>query len=175
MSSADLREKREATVLEHFEAERRGDFDAALATFARPRYELPGGEIVDGADAVAAYYDELAAALPDLSAPDPGDGTVLHHGADAVIMETILLGTQKGPVRGLPPTGRRIEIPLVAIFDFEADELVCERVFFDRLQLLQQLGVAHDPDSLAGRLTTLLTHPVTMARAVLRSRGSQKG
>ncbi len=60
----------------------------------------------------------------------------------------------------------------MAILDLEDDELVCERVFFDRLELLQELGVAHDPDSVAGKLTPLLTHPMTMARAVLRSRGS---
>jgi len=60
----------------------------------------------------------------------------------------------------------------VAILDLEDDELVCERVFFDRLELLQEPGVAHDPDSVAGKLTPLLTHPMTMARAVLRSRGS---
>ncbi len=51
--STDVHQAREATVLEHFEAERRGDFDAALATFTRARYELPGDEVVDGPEAVA--------------------------------------------------------------------------------------------------------------------------
>lgn len=167
--TAEMREAREATVLEHIDAERRGDFDAALATFARPRYELPGGEVVDGPEAVADYYLDLATGLPDLSFPDVGAGTLLHHAADSVIVETRMIGTHDGSFRGLPPTGRRVDVPVIGIFDFEGRDLVCERVHFDRLTLFVHLGVARDPNTRAGRIAMLLNHPLTLARGALGS------
>ena len=49
--------------------------------------------------------------------------------------------------RGLPPTGRRIDMPLVAIFVFDGPDLLCERVYWDRLTLFIQLGVARDQNT----------------------------
>jgi hypothetical protein len=45
---------------------------------------------------------------------------------------------------------------------------VCERVYFDTATILRQLGVAHEPGSLAGRLTTIGSHPLTIGRALVR-------
>jgi hypothetical protein len=55
-----------------------------------------------------------------------------------------------------------------AHFVFDGDQLVCERVYFDRLTIMQQLGLAHDSTSLAGRVTTLVSHPLTVGRALAR-------
>jgi hypothetical protein len=33
---------------------------------------------------------------------------------------------------------------------------------------MQQLGLAHDSTSLAGRVTTLVSHPLTVGRALAR-------
>jgi predicted ester cyclase len=169
-AEARLRQSREATVLAHLEAEKNRDLDAVLATFkaGAARLELPGGEIADGPDEVADTYRDLFNAFPDLSAPDLEPGSLCHHG-DSVIGETRLQGTHMRTFRGLPPTGRRIDMPLVAIFKFDGPDLLCERVYWDRLALFIQLGVARDPNSRAGKLTTLLNHPVTLARAAMRS------
>lgn len=165
-----LRERREATVLAHLEAERQRDLDATLATFAggRARLELPGGEIVDGSDAVADAYRELFTGFPDLTFPDMEPGSLIHHG-DSVIGETRLQGTHTGKFRGLPPTGRRVDVPLLAVFEFGGPDLLCERAYFDRLTMFVQLGVARDPDTTAGKLTTLMNHPLAFTRAALRS------
>jgi steroid delta-isomerase-like uncharacterized protein len=167
---AGLRQSREATALAHFEAENEHDIAATLATFksGAARTELPGGEVADGPDAVADWYRELFTALPDLRF-DFKPGSLCHHG-DQVILETRLHGTHRGPFRGLPPTGRRVDLPLVAIFQFDGPDLLCERGYYDRLTLFIQLGVARDPNTLAGRIATILNHPVTVARAALRSR-----
>ncbi|MEZ4311726.1 MAG: hypothetical protein R3F14_27155 [Polyangiaceae bacterium] len=45
---------------------------------------------------------------------------------------------------------------------------MCERVYFDAGTILRQLGIAHDPLSLKGRVATVLNHPVTIGRAFLR-------
>jgi len=56
------------------------------------------------------------------------------------------------------------------IFQFDGPDLLCERAYYDRLSLFIQLGVARDPNTMTGRIVTLLNHPVTFARAALRSR-----
>ena len=162
-----LRSAREATVREHMESENRHDFDATIATFAHPRYEIvPTGEVHDGEAAVRAMFDETRAAFPD----QRNEPLALHHSDDAVTVEFVLRGTHLGPLRGLPPTGRSFECRMCALFLFEdgGEKLVGERVYFDQATILRQLGVAHDPSSLAGRLTTALSHPLTIGGALLR-------
>ena len=88
--------------------------------------------------------------------------------------ETCLHGTHRGPFRGLPPIGRRVDVPMLSIFQFDGPDLVSERVYYDRLSPFIQLGVARDPNTLTGRIMTLLNHPVTVARAALRSRRIDK-
>jgi steroid delta-isomerase-like uncharacterized protein len=161
----ELRARREALVREHADAENRHDFDLALETFHHPRYELvPIGEVIDGEAAVAEYYRETRDAFPD----QRNEVLALHHADDAVIMELDLTGTHLGNFRGLPPTGRSFRCRMAAIFLFEDDRLVCERVYFDQNTILRQLGIAHDPATLRGRIATVANHPLTIARALLR-------
>lgn len=165
-TSTDLRARREAIVMEHALSENEHDFQTALASFDHPRYELmPTGEVIDGPDAVAAYYRETRQAFPD----QRNENHVLHHADDTVIMEFELAGTHLGNFRGLPATGRAFRCKMCAIFLFEDDRLVGERVYFDQGTIMRQLGIAHDPETLAGRLTTLATHPVTIGRALIRN------
>jgi steroid delta-isomerase-like uncharacterized protein len=165
--SDHLRAARDAVVREHMESENRHDFDAALATFDHPRYELIGtGDIHDGEDAVRRYYMETRSAFPD----QRNRITSLHRADDAIIAEFVLQGTHDGPFRGLPPTGRKFSCTMAAIFEFApgSHRIHCERVFFDASTILRQLGIAHDPLTLRGRIATALNHPVTIAGAFLR-------
>jgi hypothetical protein len=50
----------------------------------------------------------------------------------------------------------------------EFDLLVCERVYFDQLTIMRQLGVAHESTSLAGRVSMLVSDPLTVGRALVR-------
>jgi steroid delta-isomerase-like uncharacterized protein len=160
-----LRKKREEIVREHMDSENRYEFDATLETFDHPRYELiPTGEVHDGPEEVMDYFEETRRAFPD----QRNELLALHHADDAVLVEAVIRGTHKGPLRSLPPTGREFELPILAIFMFDGDKLLCERVYFDQLTVLRQLGVARDPLSLTGRLQTLVTHPLTLGRGVVR-------
>jgi hypothetical protein len=62
---------------------------------------------------------------------------------------------------------------MTSFFIFEGERIICERVYFDQGEILRQLGVAHDPSSLAGRVTTLISHPLTIGRALLKARRSR--
>jgi steroid delta-isomerase-like uncharacterized protein len=160
-----VREAREALVIEHMEAENVHAFDLALATFEHPRYELVAtGEVFEGAGEVAAYYDSTRTAFPD----QRNELIALHHADDAVIVEAMLYGTHLGPLRALPPTGRSFEMRFCAVFEFAGTELVCERVYFDSNTILRQLGIAHDPTSVLGRLAAVFNHPLTVGQAVVR-------
>ncbi|HEX8854357.1 MAG TPA: ester cyclase [Thermoleophilaceae bacterium] len=131
-----LRETRDRIVREHMESENRHEFDVTLATFDHPRYEIvPTGDVYDGPQEVSAYFTESRTAFPD----QRNELIALHHADDAVIAEFWLKGTHRGPLRGIPPTGREFSCRCVAIFVFEDDRLVCERAYFDAATILRQL------------------------------------
>jgi len=136
------RDAREAIVHEHMEAENVLDFDRALATFDRPRYELIGtGRVFEGAEAVAGYFRASRRLFPD----QRNEVLALHHMDDGVAAEFVLRGTHLGPFPGLddiPPTGRTFKCQMVALFLFEEDRLVCERIYFDTSTIIRQLGAA---------------------------------
>jgi carboxymethylenebutenolidase len=48
---------------------------------------------------------------------------------------------------GIPPTGRKVEIPLVAIVQFSGDKLVHEHIYWDQASVLVQVGLL-DPKGL---------------------------
>src|SRR5262245_34832280 len=176
-TSKTMREKREALVIEHMESENRHEFDVTMDTFDHPRYELIAtGDVFDGEEEVARYFDETRTAFPD----QRNELIALHHSDDAVIVEAMLYGTHLGSFRGLPATGRKFEMRFCAMFLFEEDRLLCERVYFDAVTILRQLGIASDPlapkcrgaaglhpPPLKGRVPPLLNHPLTVGRAVI--------
>jgi steroid delta-isomerase-like uncharacterized protein len=172
---AARRARRAAIVREHMESENHHDFDTTIETFSHPRYEIvPTGDVYDGEAEVRAYFAETRAAFPD----QRNELIALHHADDGVIVEFDLLGTHRGPLRSLPPTGRAFRTRVCAFFLFDDERIVCERVYFDQLSILRQLGIAHDPSSLAGRASMLVSHPLTIAQATLReglARVSRRG
>ena len=135
-----LRDIREQIVREHMESENRHEFDVTMGTFEHPRYEIiPTGEIHDGAEAVDGYFRETRTAFPD----QRNELIKLHHADDAVLVEFWLRGTHEGELRGIPPTHKAFACRTLAIFEFEPgrDAIVCERVYFDVLTIMAQLGV----------------------------------
>jgi steroid delta-isomerase-like uncharacterized protein len=135
-STTNLRQRRETIVQEHIDAENAHDVPRAIATFHHPRYEVAAfGSPNDGPDSVHQLLSGMFAAFPDFHVAVPR----VHHADEAVVVEFVMSGTHRGPFSGLDPTGRRIEVPLVGIFEFEEDRLMCEKVYFDMATLMRQL------------------------------------
>lgn len=155
-------------VEEHLHCENAHDLDGIMQTFGdHAEYsDTPWGEHHRGREAVRGYYRELLAALPDL-----GIEVERRYAAeDAVILEVTITGTHLGRWRGVPATGRRVAFPLVAVYAFTHDDrLAGERIHYDRLAVLEQLGLAHGPEHPLGRLGLALAHPLTMTRIALRA------
>lgn len=136
--SDEVRAQREAVVREHMDSENRLDFEATLATFAHPRYELIAtGEVFDGEEAVRGYYSRSRTTFPD----QRNEVLALHHADDGVLVEFDLLGTQTGALAGFAPTGREFRCRMAALFLFDGDRINCERVYFDSGTILRQLGL----------------------------------
>ncbi len=121
----------------------RHDLDAWLATFAPDRTCSDSGtpEPLTG-QALIDHYDGLFAGFPDATIE-----TVALHAIteDLAAWRWILRGTHTGSYRGFPPTGRSLILPGCEFI--EVREGLVQRVegYFDRLSMLQQLGVVPAP------------------------------
>jgi steroid delta-isomerase-like uncharacterized protein len=171
MASASILQDRTSTRLalveQHVRFENAHDLEGVLATFGNgARYDDEAwGEHHEGRDGVRLFYEQLMKALPDLVI----DVLRRHVTDDAIILEVMISGTQLGAWRGLPATGRRVEIPLCGVYTFDAaDRLAGEKIYYDRGTVLRQLGVFHEPQSALGQVSILATHPTTIARALAR-------
>ena len=165
--SKDRVSARTALVEQHVGLENAHDLDGVLGTFGDAAHydDEAWGEHYSGLNGVREFYSQLMKALPDL------DIKVVrrHVTEESIVLEVLIRGTQLGPWRGLPATGRKVEIPLCGVYTFdEHDRLAGERIYYDRASVLRQLGVFHEPQRILGRITTLLTHPVTILSAVGR-------
>jgi steroid delta-isomerase-like uncharacterized protein len=163
----DMRAARIARVEQHVRLENAHDLEGVLQTFgSSARYDDEAwGEHYEGGDGVRQFYEQLMKALPDVEI-----GVQRRHVTDdAIVLEVVIRGTHLGEWRGLPATGRRVEIPLCGVYTFDSeDHLAGERIYYDRGTVLRQLGVFHEPQSVLGRVCTFATHPMTIARALAR-------
>lgn len=157
-----------AVVEEHVRCENGHDLAGLMATFGvDARYDdEPWQDHRLGLDAVRSYYAELLASLPDLAI----QVRHRHIASDAIVLEVTIRGTHLGVWRGgMPATGRRVEFPLCGVFTFDGeDRLAGERIYYDRGTVMRQLGLFHEPEGRLGGMVTALSHPLTIARALLR-------
>lgn len=134
--SEELRKIREQTVRRHMDLENVHDYKMVLGTFSHPRYEIMAMDrVYDGLSEVEQYFRESRSVFPD----QHNELISLRHADDAVIVEFWLMGTHKGPLPGLEPTGRSFRCRMTAFFIFDGPGLVCERVYFDSATILRQL------------------------------------
>jgi ketosteroid isomerase-like protein len=136
MSDDAVREWRERVVREHMVSENEHRFDDTIATFSHPRYELVAtGEVHDGEAAVREYFRAGRALVPD----QRNELIAMHHADGAVIVEAWLRGT---PIAAVNPYRRGFECRIIAVFEFDPDGIVCERAYWDRQTILDQIRAA---------------------------------
>lgn len=134
---SNLRARRETIVQQHIHAENTADLDAMIASFHTPHYKVvPMGAISDGEEAVRGLIGGLIQGFPDFHF----EAVTIHHADTAVIVEGRMTGTHRGEWAGIPPQGKRMDISVACIFDFEEDRLVNETVYFDFATLQRQIA-----------------------------------
>jgi len=142
--SAELQAARIQTVRDHMALECTQDWDAVIATFAHPRYEMHGsGAVFDGEEEVRGYFSSSRAPFPDLA----NEIIAIAADGDTVLVEFWLTGTHLGLLRAgtrvFEATGRTFRIRMAATFEFKAgsDRIVCERPFSAPDAKLKALGL----------------------------------
>ena len=96
-----------------------------------------------GRDQVLDFYRNhfLSQIPPDLETV-PVSRTV---GQGRVVDELILRFTHSirmdWLLPGIPPTGKRLEIPMIAVVQFEGDKVAHEHIYWDQASLLVQVGL----------------------------------
>lgn len=101
-------------------------------------------------------------------------------GADRVVDEMLFCFTHDREIDwllpGVPPTGKYVEIPLIAIINFRGDKLYNEHIYWDQASVLVQIGVLK-PDGLpvAGVETARKLVDPSLPSNTLMARWSQSG
>lgn len=141
----DLTQARLKTVRDHMALECECDWDAVIATFQHPRYEMFGtGQVFDGEEAVRGYFDASRTPFPDqaneIISLGAGDNNTVH-------VEFFLTGTHLGPLnlgsKVVEATGKAFRVRMAATFEFaeNSDKIICERPYFDQTAVLKELGL----------------------------------
>jgi carboxymethylenebutenolidase len=120
------------------------DVTATMATMVDAPYvnhvpTMTGGV---GHDQLRRFYKyHFIGANPDDTRLIPISRTV---GANSLVDEMLFCFTHTREIDwmlpGIPPTGRAVEIPLVAIVQFRDGKLVCEHIYWDQASVLVQIG-----------------------------------
>ncbi len=127
------------------------DVDATMATMVDEPYvnhipTMAGGV---GHDELKRFYKyHFIGANPPDTRIAPISRTV---GTDSLVDEMLFSFTHTSEIDwmlpGIAPTGRKVEIPLVAIVQFRGDKLVHEHIYWDQASVLVQIGLI-DPSGL---------------------------
>jgi carboxymethylenebutenolidase len=124
------------------------DTEATLATMVEDAYVnhipvLTGGQ---GKAALREFYSkDFIPSMPPDTRLMPVSRTV---GSDQLVDEMIFAftHTQEMPwmLPGVAPTGKRVEVPLVAIVKFRDGKLAHEHIYWDQASVLKQIGLLTD-------------------------------
>lgn len=135
--NADLRRKREETILAVIDVENSGAVDRLVDVFPHPRYELIGNNrVYDGVDECKRYLHDRAAAFPDYHS----ELIASYHADDAVIAEVWIMGTHMGRIESVDPSGKGFRCRMAAFFLFDGPRLTCQRIYFDHATIARQLA-----------------------------------
>jgi len=94
-----------------------------------------------GAQQIARYVAEVRTGFPDFKLEVKqrvAEG-------DRLVTQWTCTGTHKGEFQGISASGKRVNITGVALARIENGKVAEERVYFDRLALLEQLGAVPGP------------------------------
>jgi hypothetical protein len=108
-------------------------------------FAAPGGMRGEGKVACTAFFGGWFEAFSDAHV----EVHVIHMLGEAVVEEGTFTGTHDGllrtPAGDVSPTGRAVSVEYIQVLRFRAGQHISFNLMFDRLQMLQQLGLAPAP------------------------------
>lgn len=91
-----------------------------------------------GPEAYKKVFTLYTTAFPDVRLTIDGD---LIESGDRVVMRWTAKGTHQGDLRGIAPTGRKMDVSGITIFRFAEGKIAEQWTNWNALGLMQQLGV----------------------------------
>lgn len=108
-------------------------------------FEAPGGMQGEGKEACAGFFGSWFTAFPDAHV----DVHDVHFVDDVAVEEGTFTGTHEGvlhtPTGDVPPTGRPVSVQYIQVLRFRDGKHVSFHLMFDRLLMLEQLGLVPAP------------------------------
>jgi steroid delta-isomerase-like uncharacterized protein len=127
-------------ITSHLKAESTQDLEALLAGMTEDCYNFvvcDPSPLYQGPEAVARRYRGLWTAFPDLQVRLR---RVVAIDGQLAVTEHTLSGTHGGPLSGVPPTGRPVQVETVVIWEFAGERIRGETVYFDLATVFRQVG-----------------------------------
>ena len=132
------------------EAWRARDVDAFVAIYSENATITAPGMEARGHDGARGFISMWMEAVPD------NEITITNECVDGstVCQEGIFSGTHTGTLttpdgQSIPATGRSLKAPYCDVFEIQDDHVVAERLYFDQVELLTQLGLMPAPEAAA--------------------------
>ena len=108
-------------------------------------FKAPGGMHGEGKAACAAFFGSWFIAFPDTHV----DVQAVHIMDDVAVEEGTFTGTHNGvlssPMGDVPPTGRFVKVDYIQVLRFRDGKHLSFNLMFDRLMMLEQLGLVPAP------------------------------
>ena len=112
-------------------------------------FQAPGGMRGEGKAACAAFYAGWFSAFPDTHV----DVHNVYFIDDVAVEEGTFTGTHEGvlhiPTGDIPPTGRPVAIDYIHVIRYRNGKHTSFNLMFDRLSMLEQLGLVPTPAATA--------------------------
>jgi len=124
----------------------RHDVDGLMDLYAdNAELKGPGGMTFKGKDAIAQFARGWIQGFPDCLTTS----TNVIEAGSTIIEEGVFTGTHTGvfptPMGDIPPTGKNVKGEYVDVYDIRDGKVVSDRLTFDRMQLMEQLGLVPQP------------------------------
>jgi ketosteroid isomerase-like protein len=108
-------------------------------------FEAPGGMRGEGKEACTEFFGSWFSAFPDAHV----DVHDVHFSDDVAVEEGTFTGTHDGvlhtPTGDVPPTGLPVAVGYIQVLRFRDGKHVSFHLMFDRLLMLEQLGLVPAP------------------------------
>jgi len=121
------------------------DVDATMATMADDPYvwHVPTNMGGDGFESVRAFYSSSFVGKWPV---DTQVEQIGRHVAENTVVEELVMSFTHDVrldvlLPGVPPTGRRVELPVVVVMGFDGDKVAYEHIYWDQGSLLAQVGL----------------------------------
>lgn len=132
----------EKIAREYYESFNKRDWDR-MRTMFHQDYTYTGGdgEVLKGADAAMQINQGFANGMSDAHIKIERTQSA----GNIAVTEFTGTGTHDGDLMGIPPTGKKLSMPVCNVIEVKDGKILAEREYMDMMHLMQQVGAVPAP------------------------------